>query len=473
MRFFDMKTMKSGVKILSLVLLMFALLSISGIATAAVMNDYCIVPPFIQEIAKPNLLMIIDNSASMYDMAYDDKGKRYCSTTTAQVCSVNTDCPSGETCINARNPTYCYDETFNNAINYAGYFDIGDTVTPAKNYQFNFATSRFQETTDPIPTTCAMASATGVFCKQIPGVLHLNVDTTNTTRPKYFYASAQFLNWLVSSKFDVEKDVLTGGKYVTGVCSNDNNKSCLAATVADDCPGNTCNTISAFLQPESRGCVGMGYIKNVNTTSFVNYGAADTNPNTPLELTFLVKGPQNPFNPVAPSTGGQTYLEIYSKAGSTYDYSACQKAITTISTSDNQADLKQDIGACLSSSGTAFGTCQQNSSLICSSSFGPATPNCDKSPVSPNPHCTTDSKRSCTADTDCKIPGALTCTAGKLGVVCADNANCDLKTCSANSAKTCGGDANCVNAKEIMGSCSLKPQTHAAPTTTASVGGEY
>ena len=448
--------MKTTVRII-LALALLAALDITT-SVAAVMNDYCIVPPFIQEIAKPNLLMIIDNSASMYDLAYDDKGYKYCSSTTSQACSVNTDCPSGETCTSVRNPTYCYDETFSSASSYVGSFD------PAKNYKYDFTAQRFQEETGSIPTSCAMASETGIFCKQIAGSLHLNIDTTVPTRSKYFYASGKFLNWLVASKFDVEKDVLTGGKYVTKVCSNNNDKACLVDT--DCCPnqtscGNTCNSVSAFIQPESRGCVGMGYIKNVDTANFLNYATGTTNPNTPLALTFLVKGPQNLFNPVSPSTGGQTYLEIYSKLGATYDYEACQKAITAIATGTN-AEVKQNVDNCLSSSGTALGYCQQNSSLLCAASYGPLTPNCDKPAVSPNPHCSTAPTRSCTTateDVDCKILGAKTCTTGTIGVVCASNTDCDVKTCSSNSATTCSADTDCVKATETLGSCSQKQQT--------------
>ena len=36
----------------------------------AVMNDYCINPPFIVGGVTPNLLMMFDNSSSMYDLNY-------------------------------------------------------------------------------------------------------------------------------------------------------------------------------------------------------------------------------------------------------------------------------------------------------------------------------------------------------------------------------------------------------------------
>ena len=393
--------------------------------------------------------MIIDNSASMYDLAYDDKGYKRCSATTAQTCAANTDCPDGETCTQARNPSYCYDETFSSAVGkvYVGYFDY------EKNYKYNFSTSRFEEVVS-IPANCAMAAvADQVFCKLISNTLHFNVDKTDPTRTKYFYASGNFLNWLSASKFDVEKEVLTGGKYVTKVCSNNADKACLAN---GDCgAGNTCNAVSAFLQPESRGCVGMGYVKNVNNASFVNFVTGADNTNTPLELTFLIKGPENPNNVVAPSTGGQTYLEIYSKSGAPYDYEACQLAITAIATANGAGQVTSAVDNCLASSSTDLGFCQQNGAVSCAASYGPTSPNCDIPVIAA--HCSSDATRSCTVatqDTDCFIAGAKTCSVGNVGVVCNASSDCDVKACTQNSSRSCTVNTDCV--KTSKGYCSLK-----------------
>jgi len=437
--------MKKTVRII-LVLVMLASLDFSP-SLAATMNDYCVVPPFIQEIAKPNLLMLIDNSASMYDLAYDDKGYKRCSSTTTKTCSVNADCPSGESCTQLRNPSYCFDETFNSANPYVGYFDY------TKNYQYNFSTNRFQEVSS-IPDACAMSPvANQIYCKLISGSLHLNVNIADPTHG-YFYASGKYLNWLASSKFDVEKQVLTGGKYVTKVCSKNPDKACLADSDCGTDPTETCISTSAFLQPESRGCVGMGYVKDAKTSDFQNFATGSTDPNSDLELTFLVRGPQNPFNPVAPSTGGQTYIDIFSKSGSSYDYEACQKAIDAIATGGN-ADIKKNVDNCLASSGSTLGYCQQDSSISCAASYGPAVPNCNI-PVT-QAHCSSDSSRACTVATqvaDCTISGAKTCTAGNIGVVCVANSDCDVKACTSNASRSCSSNADCV--KTSYGYCSAK-----------------
>ncbi|MBK5276678.1 MAG: hypothetical protein JJE30_16740 [Desulfuromonadales bacterium] len=438
--------MKTTVRII-LALIMLVALDFTA-SLAATMNDYCVTPPFIQESTKPNLLLLIDNSASMYDLAYDDKGYKRCSSTTSQSCSVTTDCPSGQTCTQARNPSYCFDETFDSSNSYVGYFDH------TKNYKFNFSTNRFQEEPS-IPANCAMAAvADQIYCKLISNTLHLNIDKTNPAQTKYFYASGKYLNWLTSSKFDVEKQVLTGGKYVTKVCSNNTDKACLADS---DCgTGNTCNAASAFLQPESRGCVGMGYVKDANISNFVNYATGTANSNTGLGLTFLVKGPQNLYNAVAPSTGGQTYLEIFSKSGTSYDYEACQLAVEAIATANGTGQVASAVDNCLAASGSNLGTCQQNAAVNCSASYGPTTPNCDI-PIVPA-HCSGDASiTNCTVATqatDCFIAGAKTCSAGKLGVVCADDTACNVKACTLNAARSCSVDANCV--KTAQGYCSSK-----------------
>src|SRR4030042_7136333 len=41
---------------------------------SSVMNSFCSAPPFITQDIKPNLLLMIDNSSSMYDLQYADKG---------------------------------------------------------------------------------------------------------------------------------------------------------------------------------------------------------------------------------------------------------------------------------------------------------------------------------------------------------------------------------------------------------------
>ncbi|GFO64076.1 pilus assembly protein PilY [Geomonas paludis] len=137
---------------------------------AADMQAYCSVPPL--PGVKPNLLLLLDNSASMYDLAY----------TTPQ--------------------TFCLDDSFDPAASYPGYFQQG-TV-----YQYSTATDRF-----------VAAAGTGIdssACNQAKAA-YVCVNLNKTSKKlDNFIATGKFLNWLAMSKLDLEKLALTGGKYDPG-----------------------------------------------------------------------------------------------------------------------------------------------------------------------------------------------------------------------------------------------------------------
>ncbi|MBW1819082.1 MAG: hypothetical protein JRJ60_18235, partial [Deltaproteobacteria bacterium] len=75
---------------------------------ASYCSDYVSDPPFLSSAIDPNVLLMIDNSASMYDLAY------------------------------VGNQKYCFDDTFNNTVTYEGYFDPGGW------YQYAVAEGRFK-----------------------------------------------------------------------------------------------------------------------------------------------------------------------------------------------------------------------------------------------------------------------------------------------------------------------------------------
>ncbi|QWV92176.1 pilus assembly protein PilY [Geomonas oryzisoli] len=135
---------------------------------AAEMQAYCSVPPLTG--VKPNLLLLLDNSASMYDLAYT-------------------------------NPqTFCLDDSFNPAAEYPGYFEAA-TV-----YQYSTVTDRF--------VAAPGASIESSTCNQARAA-YLCVNLNNNSKKlDNFLATGKFLNWLAMSKQDLEKLALTGGKYI-------------------------------------------------------------------------------------------------------------------------------------------------------------------------------------------------------------------------------------------------------------------
>ncbi len=313
--------------------------------------DYCVTPAFVAGNIPPNLLLLIDNSASMYDLFYQDTTHTYCANSTTTACTSNTtcavlpatcrqsgttttstvysakpctsssDCTSGNSvcnsgfctkcntnngvgdCVQQTNTTFtptacttdatcsaitsgdtcdnkcnvhheCYDATYNNATPYSGYFDSDKT------YSYDFTNNKFIYNAT-MPGTCSYSAGTTKYvCVNTTGagttseaVVH---DATG------FVASGNFLNWLTASKFDIEKGILTGGKY-------------------ED------NTLVA----ETRGCAGRKFVKSLPAAS----------------LTFAIRGgtPEGITKTTSQATEyGQTYIDI---STGTYNASDCLAAM--------------------------------------------------------------------------------------------------------------------------------------------------
>ena len=441
------------------------LVMVFGIAvpgfSAVTMSDYSITPPFIQETIKPNLLFMIDNSSSMYDLAYPDEGKKVCSNNASTSCTKNSDCSSGGTCSTfLRQPYYCYDQTYSNAKSYVGYFD------PSTLYEYNFTNGDFETASSAFSCTAAF----GQEAKSVANTLCVIYSSTSPYSVSKFLATGNYLNWLTSSKFDVEKQILTGGKYV-----------------------------GSQLLGESRGCVGQTFVKEANTTNFIDDGVDRS-----LGITFGIRGPYDPYNKSAPSPGGQTFLDVYR---GNYNQADCQNAVYQIQNGGNAA-IKQAVDACLnfSSSGTQTAVTKtkvsfQQSMQACwqyreGHDIGIDDINTVKNQCTDiyasYATCSNNPNQVCTANADCGIgntcnygppaitPGnpALLCgdnfegqyyyyqgatTAGtctQSGNVCTSDADCAaIKKCSKSPYETCSSDAQCSangsHCRDVGNTCSF------------------
>ena len=156
-------------KLIWLPIALMTVLSVSGGMAAADDDDgdngFTATPPFVSVSVKPNMLLMLDNSASMNDLEY-----------------IN-DSTSG---------IYCYANNYSNAGNYAGYFD------QSRFYAWNSGSNKFARV-DALSAVCSHKTA--YLCTDIAG----GVVTK-------FQASGRFLNWLSASKIDVLRKILTGGK---------------------------------------------------------------------------------------------------------------------------------------------------------------------------------------------------------------------------------------------------------------------
>src|SRR6185369_10823611 len=90
--------MKTGIRNSSLLWLLLAFLLIPSILQADPGDKYCITPPFITAGLKPNLLLMIDNSASMYDLEYQDSNNLYCANSPATACTAGSTCSGAASC---------------------------------------------------------------------------------------------------------------------------------------------------------------------------------------------------------------------------------------------------------------------------------------------------------------------------------------------------------------------------------------
>jgi type IV pilus assembly protein PilY1 len=270
----------------------------------------------------------------MYDLAYIDNGN-------APV----------------RSSSYCYDQTYSSRNSYVGYFEQS-TI-----YTYDTATNSFK--TGSFPVSCS---------HEISNELCVNIVSGSPSSVDEFHARGNYLNWLTASKLDVQKQILTGGKY---------------------------NTVTNELEPESRGCVGRGFVKEALTADYIEGGA-----NTSLGVAFRITGPPNEYNPSGVSNGGQTYIKIYE---GNYDEVLCQNAIEQINYGSNPSAIRSTVEDCLSYDPQA----------------APGTQ-----------YCLMDPGRSCSVDSDCDNvgvagdcssgnPSSRTCLSGKTGDSCVNDSDCD------------------------------------------------
>lgn len=259
-------------------------------------SQYCIQPAFISAARTPNLLMVIDNSASMYNLGY-------VAGTTSAAPSYTCSTSGGPVTVTS---SYCFDNTYSDTTDYEGYFSKYNSATDTLTYPiYQYSGGKFVEVSS-IPTTGGTYQ-TGYLYLLMAGDKTLTPSTRSVTT---FIASGRFLNWLTSSKFDIQKKILTGGKY---------------------------DLTNGVLKGESRGCDGRRFIKVLPSASGIT------------GLTFAVRGPTAVESNYDPSTqGGETRIEVYE---ATYNQSACQCAVYNW-TSGNYGQASTNTGNCLGTTPT-------------------------------------------------------------------------------------------------------------------------
>jgi len=236
--------MKGDVKrILSTVGCVFALMSLclavtESYADPTVCESGVGEPPFLSYGVDPNVLLMIDNSGSMLDPAY-----------------IQTTLLAG-----AATPPQCYDESYDltGATTYAGYFEDDSW------YSYDTGTMKFVK--GAAPGSCQFDGQDSAGNKYVC-VTTLAATASTPKTVSAFAAKGRFLNWAAISKFDIQKELLTGGKY---------------------------DSTNKMLLPESRGCLGRRFVKQVTLAQpFVN---------DPYKLALGVRGPMEVYDAWRKST---------------------------------------------------------------------------------------------------------------------------------------------------------------------------
>lgn len=337
-------------------------------------------PPFLNYTAPPNLLLLLDNSGSMLDMAYIDSSTKLVNGKSIPVnqCTDRTD-------------TTTYAPNFDNSTEkaYTGYFD------PVSWYQWTPGTITawesghtytkdtlvydngivYQCTTDTCSSTgtsLGRATNADIWMPIIQGATQqppagftyangtlshsgnvgidegsftvvsqadgcsskdysnsyvcVKFDSTATpTKVTNFAATGKFLNWLSASKFDIEKKVLTGGKY---------------------------NAADQLLISESRGCAGSGFIKETTVKDSSNISKT---------LSFRVRGAES-GNPVAyrndkiAATDDTTRIELLGviDADTSIINDSCKEVLADVMAGANLNSQSNNINQCLTPLRTAI-----------------------------------------------------------------------------------------------------------------------
>ncbi|MBI5342872.1 MAG: hypothetical protein HZB63_06105, partial [Deltaproteobacteria bacterium] len=141
----------------------------------AAMTDYCIVPPYVVQNIQPNVMIVVDTSGSMFNLAYSD-GFHTTTTSDDNPCT-----NSGSPCTGYTNPG-----TYPN-YKYYGYFN--------QDYWYTYSSSGGKFIQSAPKTNSGLSGARAKTSSEWDG---------------------SFLNWLTMRRLDVLRKVMTGGKRAGG-----------------------------------------------------------------------------------------------------------------------------------------------------------------------------------------------------------------------------------------------------------------
>lgn len=175
-------------------------------ADAAIMEDYCTVPPYVVQNVPPNIMIVLDNSGSMFNFAYVDPGADLLLDTADDVMCTASGTPCTGFTARGTYPTF----------KYYGYFD--------PDYWYTYGSNRFTPT----------APKTG------SGLSGARAKTSSEW-------DGNFLNWLTMRRVDIIRKVMTGGlstgsglsTRLLGEIADSSGRGIYKSTISADTPNYT------------------------------------------------------------------------------------------------------------------------------------------------------------------------------------------------------------------------------------------
>ena len=268
-------------------------------------------PPFLgKKTVLDNLLLLIDNSYSMYDLVY------------------------------AETRDECFDDSFNPTVfDYAGYFLTIDELQQKTEvwYEYDLAspsTNQFyrRDKDTTVAGNCVADTAAGEvrYGGVSPGdhVCLIMDESSGTQELKYFAATGEFLNWLSASRMDIQKLVFTGGEFVEP--DDTSGYDDLVMPMDGD----------EYLVEESRGCNEYSMVKEIN----IKKNGSFTSP--PTKLTLTVRADDTDAD--GDGNYHNTLIEIYKVVqGGGFDNESCQAAVDKFYSNLGVGSFTQPLQDCL------------------------------------------------------------------------------------------------------------------------------
>jgi len=176
-----------------------------------------------------------------------------------------------------------------------------------------------------------------------PVVVQDLVDRRNALLPSSvtcFAATGNFLNWAASSKFDIQKEILTGGKLNKGEESCDPtaiNPASYGTEAEYNAAVEACmqgNNEDDRLVMENRGCAGKDFVKQITVDAANN-----------IQMTMRVRG--SSLGDWLGTNDDTTRIDIFAVTVGGYDDTQCRLAIELMENDGSLPDIRAALEQCM------------------------------------------------------------------------------------------------------------------------------